>query len=90
MCYLLVPLSCIQTTQSEQLQATEEKNKKKKKKDTKKAAPPAGKALVMKETRSIPNLIFAIEQYERFLIQLSNKSKVSEHSPESLLVWISH
>ena len=31
----------------------------------------------MKEVRTIPNLIYAIEQYERYLIQLSKKSKVS-------------
>ena len=30
----------------------------------------------MKQTRTIPNLIFAIEQYERYLIQLTKKSKV--------------
>jgi len=30
----------------------------------------------MKESKSIPNLIFSIEQYERFLIQLSKKTKV--------------
>ena len=30
-----------------------------------------------KETRSIPSLIFAMEQLEKFLIQLSKKSKVS-------------
>ena len=33
-------------------------------------------AKVMKEVKSIPNLIYAIEQYERYLIQLSKKSKV--------------
>ena len=31
----------------------------------------------MKEVKSIPNLIYAIEQYERYLIQLSKKSKVN-------------
>jgi len=31
---------------------------------------------VLKETRSIPNLIYAVEQYEKYLIQLSKKSKV--------------
>ena len=34
-------------------------------------------AKVMKEVKSIPNLIYAIEQYERYLIQLSKKSKVN-------------
>lgn len=33
-------------------------------------------AKVMKEVKSVPNLIYAIEQYERYLIQLSKKSKV--------------
>ncbi len=32
--------------------------------------------LVRKETRSIPSLIFSMEQLEKFLIQLSKKSKV--------------
>ena len=30
----------------------------------------------MKEVKSVPNLIYAMEQYERYLIQLSKKSKV--------------
>lgn len=33
-------------------------------------------AKVLRETKPIPNLVFAIEQYEKFLIQLSKKSKV--------------
>ena len=33
-------------------------------------------AKVMKEGRAIPNLIYAIEQYEKFLIMLTRKSKV--------------
>ena len=38
----------------------------------------SGKArMVMKESRSIPNLVYAIEQVERFLIRLTKKSKVS-------------
>uniref|UniRef100_A0A452TLJ8 FA complementation group I n=1 Tax=Ursus maritimus TaxID=29073 RepID=A0A452TLJ8_URSMA len=32
---------------------------------------------VLRETKPIPNLIFAIEQYEKFLIHLSKKSKVN-------------
>ncbi|XP_006152850.1 Fanconi anemia group I protein [Tupaia chinensis] len=32
---------------------------------------------VLRETKPIPNLIFAIEQYEKFLINLSKKSKVN-------------
>uniref|UniRef100_H0V9N9 FA complementation group I n=1 Tax=Cavia porcellus TaxID=10141 RepID=H0V9N9_CAVPO len=34
-------------------------------------------ARVLRETKPIPNLIFAIEQYEKFLINLSKKSKVN-------------
>ncbi|XP_023568100.1 Fanconi anemia group I protein, partial [Octodon degus] len=34
-------------------------------------------ARVLRETKPIPNLIFAIEQYEKFLISLSKKSKVN-------------
>ncbi len=32
---------------------------------------------VDKKTKTIPNLIFQIEQYERFLIQLTKKTKVN-------------
>uniref|UniRef100_A0A8C0EJ96 FA complementation group I n=1 Tax=Bubo bubo TaxID=30461 RepID=A0A8C0EJ96_BUBBB len=35
------------------------------------------KAKVLRDTKPIPNLIFAIEQYEKFLIHLSKKSKVN-------------
>ncbi|XP_043533200.1 Fanconi anemia group I protein isoform X2 [Chiloscyllium plagiosum] len=50
-----------------------------KKKDKKKemAAITAAKARVLRETRPIPNLIFSIEQYEKFLIHLTKKSKVN-------------
>lgn len=34
------------------------------------------RSAMVKESHSMPNLIYAIEQYERFLIQLSKKSKV--------------
>nr|XP_014998461.2 Fanconi anemia group I protein [Macaca mulatta] len=34
-------------------------------------------ARVLRETKPIPNLIFAIEQYEKFLIHLSKRSKVN-------------
>uniref|UniRef100_A0A8B9P5G2 FA complementation group I n=1 Tax=Apteryx owenii TaxID=8824 RepID=A0A8B9P5G2_APTOW len=37
----------------------------------------AFQAKVLRETKPIPNLIFAIEQYEKFLIHLSKKSKVN-------------
>lgn len=35
------------------------------------------KIRAIKESKMIPNLIYAIEQYERYLIQLSKKSKVT-------------
>ncbi|RMX44061.1 hypothetical protein pdam_00015042, partial [Pocillopora damicornis] len=43
-------------------------------------------AKVMKEMKSVPNLIYAMEQYERYLIQLSKKSKINlmEHFKRSL------
>lgn len=34
------------------------------------------KARIQRESRMIPNLIFSVEQFERYLIQLSRKSKV--------------
>ncbi|XP_064629898.1 Fanconi anemia group I protein-like [Lineus longissimus] len=45
----------------------------------------AGKSRLIKEARSIPNLVFSIEQYEKFLIQLSKKSKINlmEHMKHS-------
>lgn len=35
-------------------------------------------AKLLRETKAIPNVIFSIEQYEKFLITLSKKSKVCE------------
>ncbi|XP_034542605.1 Fanconi anemia group I protein [Notolabrus celidotus] len=37
----------------------------------------AASAKLLRETTAIPNLIFSIEQYEKFLITLSKKSKVN-------------
>ncbi|XP_005098563.1 Fanconi anemia group I protein [Aplysia californica] len=54
-------------------QETERKDKGKKKAST---SAQAGMAKAMKQMKTIPNLIFAIEQLEKFLIQLSKKSKV--------------
>uniref|UniRef100_A0A8C3JWK5 FA complementation group I n=1 Tax=Calidris pygmaea TaxID=425635 RepID=A0A8C3JWK5_9CHAR len=54
---------------SESLSFAEEKKKKKKEDEA--------AAKVLRETKPIPNLIFAIEQYEKFLIHLSKKSKVN-------------
>ncbi|XP_054858348.1 Fanconi anemia group I protein isoform X1 [Eublepharis macularius] len=51
--------------------------KKKKKKDRMTAEVSVVMAKVLRETKPIPNLIFAIEQYENFLIHLSKKSKVN-------------
>lgn len=34
------------------------------------------KAKLLRETKAIPNLIYSIEQYEKYLITLSKKSKV--------------
>lgn len=34
------------------------------------------RAKIQRESRMIPNLIFAVEQFERHLIQLSRKSRV--------------
>uniref|UniRef100_A0A8C3JW16 FA complementation group I n=1 Tax=Calidris pygmaea TaxID=425635 RepID=A0A8C3JW16_9CHAR len=51
--------------------------KKKKKKEDEAAAISTVMAKVLRETKPIPNLIFAIEQYEKFLIHLSKKSKVN-------------
>lgn len=47
-----------------------------KKKGKKKEVNLKQKAKIQRESRMIPNLIFAVEQFERHLIQLSRKSKV--------------
>ncbi|KAM6119201.1 LOW QUALITY PROTEIN: Fanconi anemia group I protein [Pterocles gutturalis] len=67
--------SFITYVQSESLSFAEEK--KKKKKEDEAAAISTVMAKVLRETKPIPNLIFAIEQYEKFLIHLSKKSKVN-------------
>ncbi|XP_030045550.1 Fanconi anemia group I protein [Microcaecilia unicolor] len=69
-CYVFI--TYVQNIQSEDLSFAGEK-KKKRKEETATVA----KAKVLRETKPIPNLIFAIEQYEKFLIQLSKKSKVN-------------
>ena len=68
-----------QTSQSERLNAPAKTGKaKEKKRGEGDGSGTSGKAkIVMKETRAIPNLIYAIEQCEQFLIRLSKKSKVS-------------
>ncbi|XP_032556209.1 Fanconi anemia group I protein isoform X1 [Chiroxiphia lanceolata] len=72
-CYSFI--TYVQNIHSESLSFTEEK--KKKKKEDEAAAVSTVMAKVLRETKPIPNLIFAIEQYEKFLIHLSKKSKVN-------------
>ncbi|KAF4792953.1 Fanconi anemia group I protein [Turdus rufiventris] len=72
-CYSFI--TYVQNIHSESLSFVEEK--KKKKKDSEAAAVSTVMAKVLRETKPIPNLIFAIEQYEKFLIHLSKKSKVN-------------
>nr|XP_013814004.1 PREDICTED: Fanconi anemia group I protein [Apteryx mantelli mantelli] len=72
-CYSFI--TYVQNIHSESLSFAEEK--KKKKKEDEAAAISTVMAKVLRETKPIPNLIFAIEQYEKFLIHLSKKSKVN-------------
>ncbi|GAB5572171.1 Fanconi anemia group I protein isoform X3 [Prionailurus iriomotensis] len=64
-------LPWISNKRSQSLKHTGEKKK------GKTAAVATAMARVLRETKPIPNLIFAIEQYEKFLIHLSKKSKVN-------------
>ncbi|XP_027707222.1 Fanconi anemia group I protein isoform X2 [Vombatus ursinus] len=68
-CYAFI--SYVQNIQNESLSFAGEKKKEKT------AAVTTAMARVLRETKPIPNLIFAIEQYEKFLIHLSKKSKVN-------------
>ncbi|XP_069723348.1 Fanconi anemia group I protein isoform X1 [Phaenicophaeus curvirostris] len=72
-CYSFI--TYVQNIHSESLSFSEEK--KKKKKEDEAAAVSTVMAKVLRDTKPIPNLIFAIEQYEKFLIHLSKKSKVN-------------
>ncbi|KFP89509.1 Fanconi anemia group I protein, partial [Apaloderma vittatum] len=72
-CYSFI--TYVQNIHSESLSIAEEK--KKKKKEDEAAAVSTVMAKVLRKTKPIPNLIFAIEQYEKFLILLSKKSKVN-------------
>ncbi|NXN73316.1 FANCI protein, partial [Himantopus himantopus] len=72
-CYSFI--TYVQNIHSESLSFAEER--KKKKKEDEAAAVSTVMAKVLRETKPIPNLIFAIEQYEKFLIHLSKKSKVN-------------
>ncbi|XP_078711067.1 Fanconi anemia group I protein [Lampetra fluviatilis] len=70
-CYAMI--TYIQSVQSDSLNHGSDKKSKR----GAAALASAAKAKVLRETRPIPNLIFYIEQYECFLIQLSKKSKVN-------------
>ncbi|XP_019626483.1 PREDICTED: Fanconi anemia group I protein-like [Branchiostoma belcheri] len=73
-------ITYIQAAQNEKLaQRDQQKGKggKKRDKTSSDAVGQARKAQVLRETKSIPVLVFHIEQYERFLIQLTKKSKVN-------------
>ncbi|NXL66259.1 FANCI protein, partial [Chordeiles acutipennis] len=72
-CYSFI--TYVQNIHSESLSFAEEK--KKKKKEDEAAAISTVMAKVLRESKPIPNLVFAIEQYEKFLIHLSKKSKVN-------------
>uniref|UniRef100_A0A8D0NLH7 FA complementation group I n=1 Tax=Sus scrofa TaxID=9823 RepID=A0A8D0NLH7_PIG len=67
LCYSFI--SYMQNKKSKSLKHTGEKEKA--------AAGASAVARVLRETKPIPNLIFAIEQYEKFLIHLSKRSKVN-------------
>ncbi|XP_068847581.1 Fanconi anemia group I protein isoform X2 [Capricornis sumatraensis] len=67
LCYSFI--SYVQNKHSKSLKCTGEKEKT--------AAGPTAMARALRETKPIPNLIFAIEQYEKFLIHLSKRSKVN-------------
>ncbi|KAM6309128.1 Fanconi anemia group I protein [Aegotheles albertisi] len=72
-CYSFI--TYVQNIHSESLSFAEEK--KKKKKEDEAAAVSTVMAKVLRDTKPIPNLVFAVEQYEKFLIHLSKKSKVN-------------
>ncbi|KAM9586227.1 Fanconi anemia group I protein isoform 2-T2 [Trichechus inunguis] len=69
LCYSFI--SYVQNKKSNSLKSAGEKKKEKT------AAVATAMAKVLRETKPIPNLIFAIEQYEKFLIHLSKRSKVN-------------
>uniref|UniRef100_A0A8C8R5B2 FA complementation group I n=1 Tax=Pelusios castaneus TaxID=367368 RepID=A0A8C8R5B2_9SAUR len=71
-CYAFI--TYVQNIHSESLSFVGEK---KKKREDETAAVATVMAKVLRETKPIPNLIFAIEQYEKFLIHLSKRSKVN-------------
>ncbi|XP_033114599.1 Fanconi anemia group I protein-like [Anneissia japonica] len=75
-------ITYIQAAQSEQLQpgdtkATEKAKRKKNNKEVKVDAKTKNAQKVLRGSRSIPNLIYSIEQYERILIKLGKRAKVN-------------
>ncbi|KAG7267577.1 hypothetical protein CRUP_005997 [Coryphaenoides rupestris] len=64
--------------------AGDDKKKKKRRRDE---ANMAATAKLLRETKVIPNLIFSIEQYEKFLITLSKKSKVRDVTVMMMMMW---
>ncbi|KAM6961339.1 Fanconi anemia group I protein [Aplochiton taeniatus] len=67
-CYSFI--TYVQSGELASIGGAEDKKKKKKCEAT-------ASAKLMRESKAIPNLIFSIEQYEKFLITLSKKSKVN-------------
>ncbi|XP_029008598.1 Fanconi anemia group I protein [Betta splendens] len=65
--------SFITYAQSGEISGGGDDKKKKKKNEVNTAA----SAKLLRDTKAIPNLIFSIEQYEKYLITLSKKSKVN-------------
>ncbi|XP_060892580.1 Fanconi anemia group I protein isoform X1 [Labrus mixtus] len=68
-CYSFITYAQVQHTLSGE--ADDKKKKKRTEVNT------AASAKLLRETKAIPNVIFSIEQYEKFLITLSKKSKVN-------------
>ena len=68
-------ITYMQCTQTESVRE-QTLNGRNKTKEGRKKASVAGKNRALKDSRLIPNLIYSIEQFERYLIQLSKKCKV--------------
>lgn len=63
------------TVYGQQQQSQTHQESRNKKKGKKKEVNQKQKLKIQRESKMIPNLIFAVEQFERYLIQLSRKSK---------------
>ncbi|XP_041370521.1 Fanconi anemia group I protein-like [Gigantopelta aegis] len=68
-------ITSFQASEKEHLHHLSEKGKKDKKKAETASQVESNK--ILKQTKPIPNLIYAIEQFERYLIQLTKKSKIN-------------